>query len=225
MLASIPVLIVNLYAVISGVSWGICLTDLFILLMLLFGYRKRLDFNNTNLLIFIALTIAAELLELFQDQKSIYLISIFLLMSSYFFLYREALNYTQRETANKFMLIFFILLIGSNAYFLLGHLQEIELRIKGIFEFSFYSVYYVNLMVLGVVGLIYYLNSYSRKSVFFISLVMAVIFSDVFRDMAKFYLLDTSVLVIEYLLKYGAFVLAFQFFATKEKKLRLINLV
>ncbi len=225
LLASIPVLIFNLYSVISGISWGINLSDFFILLVLFSGFRKRLNLKNLNLLAFLLFTIAAELLGFLKDLKFVYLISVFFSMASYFFLYREALTYTRRETANKFILGFFIALIAANAYFLLSHLQEIEQHVKGMVEFSFYSLYYINLMVLGVVGLIYYLNSYSRKSVFFISLVMAIIFSDVFRDMEKFYMADTSVLLTEYLLKYGGFILAFQFFATKEKKLRLINLV
>lgn len=225
MVATIPAFIFNLYAAISGISWGIHLAGIIILFILLIGFQKKLNFKNANLLAFFALSFVAELQGFLQSEKSMYLVGIFFVMASYFFLYREALAFTKRETANKFMLIFFIVLIAANVYFLASHLYEMETRIKSILEFSFYSLYYINLLILGVVALIYYLNSYSRKSVYFISLVMALVFSDVFRDMANFYLTDTSVLVVEYLLKYGALILAFLFFTTKEKKLRLINLV
>lgn len=223
--ATIPVLLINLYAVISGIYWGIHLSGIFIILILFTGYRKKLNFKNFNLVAFLSLSLAAEFHGFIKNDKPLYFICMFLVMISYFFLYREALLYTKRETANKFMLVSFIGLIAANVYFIGSHLFEIEVYIKNVLEFGFYSLYYLNLLILGIVGLIYYLNSYSRKSVFFISMVMAVVFSDVFRDMAQFYLSDTSVLIIEYFLKYGAFILAFQFFATKEKKLRLINLV
>lgn len=225
MLATLPVFIINLYSVISGISWGIHLSGIVIILILLIGFQKKLNFKNINLVAFFSLSILAELQGFIKNERSLYFVCMFLVMISYFFLYREALLHTKRETANKFMLVFFIGLIAANVYFLASHLYEIESHIKNIIEFGFYSVYYLNLLILGIVALVYYLNSYSRKSVFFISMVMAVLFSDVFRDMAKFYLSDTSVLIIEYFLKYGAFMLAFQFFSTKEKKLRLINLV
>lgn len=225
MLATIPVFIIIFYAVITGVSWGVHLSGIFMILILFTGYYKRLEFKNTNLVAFFLLNLFAEMHGFIKNDKPIYFFCMLLTMASYFFLYREALRYTKRETANKFILIFFIALIAANVYFLASHLYEIELRIKSFLEFAFYSLYYINILILCVVGLIYYLNSYSRKSVFFISLVMAVVFADVFRDMARFYLTDTSVQVMEYLLKYGAFILAFQFFATPEKKLRLINLI
>ena len=132
---------------------------------------------------------------------------------------------TRREAANRFMLFFFFLLIAVNVYFLFEHLQEMEMHVVGVVEFGFYTVFYVNLFILGIVGLIYYLNSYSRKSVYFITLVMTLVLADVLRDMAAFYLRDTSVLLMESILRFGSVFLAFQFFATEEKKLRLINLV
>ncbi|AVR43879.1 hypothetical protein C7S20_00530 [Christiangramia fulva] len=224
-LATIPVFIINLYAVVSGISWGINLSEILIILILFAGFRKRIDPKNVNLIAFVFLSIAAYLHGFIQNDKTIYLICMMLVMISYIFLYREALNYTQTENASKFMRIFFVVVLALNVYFLYGHLEEVQARIKGALEFGVYWIYYLNLLVLAIIGLVYYLNSYSRKSVYFISLVLAVVFSDVFRDMANFYLSDTSVLLVEYFLKYGAFILVFQFFGTGEKKLRLINLV
>ncbi|GGG37276.1 hypothetical protein GCM10011532_21200 [Christiangramia forsetii] len=123
------------------------------------------------------------------------------------------------------MLIFFFLLIGLNVYFVVQHIQELEIYMAGIIEFGVYSIYYINLLVLAIVALIYYLNSYSRKSVFFITLVMAIVVSDILRDMALFYFPDTSVLLMNNFLGMSAVILSFLFFATEEKKLRLINLV
>ncbi|HKJ49315.1 MAG TPA: hypothetical protein VJ973_09515, partial [Christiangramia sp.] len=119
----------------------------------------------------------------------------------------------------------FVLMIAANVYFVFEHFQEIGSKIDGWQEYWFYLMYYFVLLVLAIVGLIYYLNSYSQKSVFFIVLVMTIIVSDILRDMAIFYLPDTSVLLLQNFLEFAGVVLAFQFYATKEKKLRLINLV
>ncbi len=224
-LASLPILVLNLYGVVMEIAWIVDFSEFLVYLPLFIGFYRKLNFTNINIIAFLSFSICAVLLRFFGEEKMLYLTSMIFSMLAYIFLYREALNYTKRETANKFMLSFFIILICANGYFLSSHLQEIELHIPSILEFGFYSIYYINLLVLGVVGLIYYLNSYSRKSVYFITLVMAIVFADVFRDMAAFYLRDTSVSLIESVLRYSAVILAFCFFATREKKLRLINLV
>ena len=146
-------------------------------------------------------------------------------MASYFFLAKEALMHTQRTNANKYMKFYFFLLIGINVYFIFNHLLEMEKNFSSSLYFILYSFYYLNLLTLGVIALIYYLNSYSKKSVFFISLVLSIILADVLRDMALYYLKDTSVLIIESILRFSIIILAFKFFITEEKKLRLINMV
>lgn len=224
-LSSLPILLLNLFGLISETDWLVDFTELLLYLPFFIAFKRKLDFTNINLNAFLSFSLCTALFRFFDQEKVVYLLSMFFSMVAYIFLYREALKYTKRETANKFILSFFIILIVVNGYFLSNHLQEIELHISSIVEFGFYSLYYINLLVLAVIGLIYYLNSYSRKSVYFITLVMAVVFADVFRDMAAFYLRNTSVSFIESMLRYSAVLLAFYFFSTREKKLRLINLV
>ena len=105
------------------------------------------------------------------------------------------------------------------------HLFELETYISSSLVYGLYILYYINLMLLGLVGLIYYLNSYSRKSVFFISGALAMIFADIFRDMGQFYMQDTSVWLIENLLRFAMISFAFLFFITREKELRLLNML
>lgn len=108
---------------------------------------------------------------------------------------------------------------------LVGHLEELKRKISDMGEMIFYVFYYLNLLVMALIALVYYLNSYSKKSVYFISLTLALLFADVFRDMALFYLPDASVEVIQAILRMAGLFMAFKFFTTSEKKLRLINLV
>lgn len=223
-IACIPLLLLNLYAVTYGLNWLATSSLMLAYLILLRGFSKKLDFSNLNILCFIGLSMVAVLFNSFQEDFT-YLIVMFFNLASYIFLAREALKFTKRETATRFMLLFFFILIASNIYFVYGHLQELDNHITSLFEFAFYSMYYINLLILAVVALIYYLNSYSRKSVFLISLVMAIIVADMLRDIAFFYMPDTSVLILKSSLNFGAIVLAFQFYGTEEKKLKLINLV
>ncbi len=222
--ACVPILIINLFAVIYDMDWLANLSFFLVYPPLLGGFYKKLDFSNLNIILFFMVSVVGVGLG-FVVEDYAYLPILFFTMLSYFFLIKEALRYTKREAANRFMLFFFFLLIAGNVYFLFEHLQEMELHVAGIMEFGFYSVFYVNLLILGVVALIYYLNSYSRKSVYFITLVMTLVLADVLRDMAAFYLRDTSVLLMESVLRFGSVFLACQFFVTEEKKLRLINLV
>ncbi|CAL65623.1 hypothetical protein [Christiangramia forsetii] len=225
LLICLPLIFINLFAVLNNISWLIHLSEILIFVPPVFAFFSKLDFKNINLFGFLVLSVLAVLLKFFEKEASVYLISNLFSMLSYSFLIREALNYTKRETGNKFMLIFFFLLIGLNVYFVVQHIQELEIYMAGIIEFGVYSIYYINLLVLAIVALIYYLNSYSRKSVFFITLVMAIVVSDILRDMALFYFPDTSVLLMNNFLGMSAVILSFLFFATEEKKLRLINLV
>ncbi|MCB7479664.1 hypothetical protein [Christiangramia sediminis] len=224
-LICLPLIFLNHYAVYNHTPWLAHLGEILIFIPLILGFSKKLDFKNLNLSAFLGLSILAILLSFFENEGLFYLVSVLLRMVSYFFLIREALKYTERQTANKFMLVFFFLLIGVNAYFVFQHLQELEIYMAGIIELGFYSAYYINLLVLSIVALIYYLNSYSRKSVFFIIVVMGLVISDILRDMAFFYLPDTSVLLVKNFLSMIAIIMAFRFFSTKERKLRLINLV
>ncbi|APG58982.1 hypothetical protein [Christiangramia salexigens] len=225
LLVLIPLLFINIYSILDGVNWLRDISLGLVYLALIIGYFKQIDYSNFNLLAFFGLSLLAIIFNFFKQQFDLYWLIMFFQMVSYFFLSREAFKHTKREAANRIMVFFFVVLISSNIYFLYTHLREMESHIQGLVEFSYFTLYYINLIVLGIVGLMYYLNSYSRKSVFFIILVMAIIFSDVFRDMASFYMSVKGVLVCESILRFFGVILAFRFFMLPEKKLRLINLV
>ncbi|MFV8226616.1 hypothetical protein [Christiangramia aquimixticola] len=224
-LLSIPLLLVNLYAVTYNLPLLVTLSSFGIYIPLLAGFWGKLDLNNINIVGFIGLSGIGTLLFIYEQHSYLRLAAILVSMFSYIFLIREALKYTRRENANKFMLAFFFIIIAVNVYYAFGHIQELETYIASIMEYAVYSIYYLNLFVLALVALVYYLNSYSRKSVYFISLVIALVVSNILRDMAFFYLPDTSVLLLNSFLQFGAILLSFQFFITEEKKLRLINLL
>lgn len=224
-LISVPILLVNLYAIVFSLSSLVNITSFLIYIPLMLGFCKRLDLKNYNILAFFSLSAISSVLFFYPDQINFWLSAIFFNMLSYIFLGMEALKYTKVKIGSTYMLTFFFVLIGVNAYFVLEHLHELESHLGGTLEFTVYTIYYLCLFALSLVALIYYMNSYSRKSVYFISLVMALVVSDILRDMALFYLPDASVMVLIAFLHFAAIFLAFQFFITKEKKLRLMNLL
>ncbi|GAA4325900.1 hypothetical protein GCM10023115_39750 [Pontixanthobacter gangjinensis] len=218
-------LILSLWALIYDISWLSNVAELSAYFILLAGFYRKLNLKSLNVSLFLGFSVIAEILGFFNDTQYTGLMLMFFQMASYVFLTREAHRYTERETANRFMILFFLMMIGANCFFVYRHFQELESKIAGIVEFGFYSLYYLNLLVLVIVGLIYYLNSYSRKSVLFVTLVMAIVVADILRDMSVFYLPDTSVLLLKSFLQFSAIILAFKFYSTKERKLKLINLV
>lgn len=224
-ISCIPFLLVSLYGIVFHNELMVHASYTVIFFLLLAGFFKKLDFSNWNLNGFLGLMLISTGLNFFHKVPVINLVALTLQLASYFFLIKEALKNTKRESANRYMQVFFFLIVAVNIYFQYQHFKDMDLFVLGTVEFSFYSVYYLSLLVLAITALMYYLNSYSKKSVFFISLVMAIVISDVLRDMAAFYLRDTSVLFVESFLRFWSIVLAFKFFSVKEKKLRLINMV
>lgn len=225
MFASIALLVIMQLSLWYNQNWLLYTAEILTYLILIPGFLRRLDLSNGNLMAFLGLNLVAVLFKFFEEIYLIYYVVMFFRSVSFVFLIREAIKLTRRNTGNNYMLLFFLLMVGANTYFAFNHFQEFEGQLSSWMEFLFYSLYYLVLLVLAIVALIYYLNSYSRKSVFFIVLVMSIIVADILRDMAFFYLPDPSVLVLQTFLLYVGILLAFQFFATEEKKLKLINLV
>lgn len=195
-------------------------------LFFLFGYyAQKISARNLNFVGFFLCSIAAGLTSFFLEAWYFTHVALGFWMGSFIFLIREAVQTTEYRRGNNFILLYFIAVIGVYGYLLSLHVVEIEAMVTDGYLFSTYLLYYVNLLILGIAGLIYYLNSFSRKSVYFISLTLTFIFSDVLRDMGVFYFRDVSVEIVGTLIKFAAIKLAFLFFVTREKKLRLLNLV
>lgn len=220
----LPLLGMNLYATVVEIEWLMQATQLLFIPGLCGIYLKQKKKPDFNAVFFILLFFVAQIAEFFIKSDSLRF-SLFFLIAAYIFLSREAVRNTQRETASKMMLLYFVLLILGITYLLLTHVMELESYISTNLEFAIYIVYYLNLLILGIVSLIYYLNSYSKKSIYFITLVLALIFADVFRDTDHFYINDSAFLITGNLLWFTALSFSLLFFLTPERKLRLVNLI
>ena len=220
-----PLLGVNLYATIGDIDWLMRATQLIFILGVFTIYLKRNKKPAYNAIIFFSFFLLAQVICLTFPGFNLELLLLLCYMGAYFGLSREAFQHTQRQTATKTILVYFILLIGVNTYLLLTHVIELKGYMSSDLEFGIYIFYYLNLLILGIVALIYYLNSYSKKSVYFITLVLAFIFADVFRDAANFYLKDSAILITGDFLWFTGLVFCLFFFLTPERKLRLMNLV
>ncbi|HEY9184299.1 MAG TPA: hypothetical protein VIM94_03135 [Salegentibacter sp.] len=217
--------IINIYGVVFGIPDLVLGSGLLFFLPLLAFYYKKLNASNLNLVAFCCFALVGIFAYSLEESWYYKITGLICFMSAYIFLGREALHYTKREQASKYMLGYFLLVVMVNSYLLLEHLLQLELYINSQAEYLLYVFYYLNLLLLGGVALVFYLNSYSRKSVYFITLVLAFIFADVFRDMGEFYLQDTVVVVLGNLLRLAAILFAFLFFVTPEKKLRLLHMI
>ncbi len=225
LLLFLPVLSVNIYAAIGDLNWLMRLTQLLFIVGVFVIYVRRNKKIGFNALCFFVFFFLAQLVGLFFHSDTFSFLLLLFYIAGYFCLCREAFQNTQRQAATKSMLIYFLLLISVNTYLLFIHVIELKDYMNNDLEFAVYILYYLNLLILGVVGLIYYLNSYSRKSVYFITLMLSFIFSDVLRDGAHFYLNDSAILITGNLLWFTGLIFCLLFFLTPERKLRLMNLV
>ena len=221
----LPVLGVNLYATIGDLNWLMRATQILFILVVFTIYITQNKKPGFNALCFFMFFFLAEFAGILFQIGSLSLLLLFCCIGGYFGLSREAFQNTQRQSASKTILVYFLLLIMVNGYLLLTHVIELKNYMSSDLEFGVYAIYYLNLLIMGIFALIYYLNSYSKKSVYFITLVLSFIFADVFRDAAHFYLKDSAILITGNLLWFTGLVFCLLFFLTPERKLRLLNLV
>lgn len=188
-------------------------------------YLKDLPSRNINFYLFLSFAFFATATSGISEWWFLPHISLGLWLGAYVVLMREAVKHTEYEKGNKLTTLYFLAVVAVYAYLLSLHILEIERSLGDDFVFSFYIIYYLNILFLAIAALVYYLNSFSKKSVFFICLTLSFIFADVLRDMEVFYFPDLSVEIVSSLIRFAALKLAFLFFITREKKLRLLHLV
>ncbi|MBZ9630631.1 hypothetical protein LB465_07550 [Salegentibacter sp. LM13S] len=221
----VPLLAVNLYAAVAEADWLMQATQLIFVTGLAGIYLKLNNNAGFNAILFFIFFFLAQISGFFFDTNGLSLFSLFFYFVAFFGLSREALQHTRMETASKTILVYFFLLISVNTYLLLTHVIELERFMSSELEFDIYIAYYSILLIMGIISLIYYLNSYSKKSIYFVTLVLTFIFSDVFRDSSHFYMKDSAILITGNLLWYIGLISSLLFFLTPERKLRLLNLL
>tara|TARA_R100000935_G_scaffold36929_1_gene57938 strand:+ start:1189 stop:1812 length:624 start_codon:yes stop_codon:yes gene_type:complete len=180
---------------------------------------------SINFFLFFTLTLIAYFFRSLSEFWHFNELSLITQAAGYLALMMEAVKNFKIKIGSPIMLVYFFGIIGLNIYLLLMHVFELEPYFSNLLTLIIVGFYYVNLAVLGVIAFLYYLNSYSKKSMFFISLVLSIVFADILRDMGVFYFKDISVEVAESVIRIGSAIFAVLFFITKEKKLQLINFV
>lgn len=199
--------------------------EILFFLPLIAYYSPKIQLKKFNVMMFLLFAMGAIIIGCFESMWYFEEIKMGLWLGSYVFLAREAIKHTEYERGSKFTTLYFVGVIAAYVYLLSHHILEIERTVVNDYTVSFYIIYYLNILFLAVVALVYYLNSFSRKSVFFIGLTLSFIFADVLRDMEVIYFRDLSVEIVGSLIRFAALKMVFLFFITREKKLRLLHLV
>lgn len=218
-------LLINFWSILTGHYW---LENTSYILFFLFAYllvfsrRKNL---NSAFYLFSGLTIMSYAIRYLSSDFYSSEFSMIFLSLAYTVLIVEGLRYIVIKNGGYFMLLYFFGIVGVNGGLMGYHLIELREYIPGSVAYSVYVLYYFILLILGIISFIYYLNSYSKRSMYFVSLALGLIFADVLRDMGVFYLRDLSVEIIETLIRLGCAVFAVHFFVTREKPLRLSHLI
>lgn len=219
------VLLINIWAILTENFWLENSTYILFFLTAVFIVIDNYKRFNMRLYVFLLFTILSYIARSFEGNFYTNELSLVFLSIANTALIIEATKFIEIKNASNYMLLYFIAIVGVNACLLAYHVLEIKEYISSNTVFSVYTLYYLNLLILGIIAFIYYLNSYSRKSMYFISLSLAIVFADVLRDMGVFFAKDYSVEVAESIIRVGCAIFAVLFFATKEKQLRLINMI
>lgn len=188
-------------------------------------YFSRIPSKNVNFYVFLCCFIATSIFSFFQDIWYFSHLILGLYLIAYIALAREAMKHTEYGKGSRFTIFYFVIIVAVYGYLLSSHIIDIEEKLTNNFDLSLYIIYYLNILFIAITALVYYLNSFSRKSVYFICFALAFIFADILRDMEVLYFPDLSVEVIEAIIRFAAFYMVFLFFLTPEKKLRLLHLV
>lgn len=188
-------------------------------------YFRKIPLKNINFFMFLGMAFMATVLSWGDNVWYFEQVKLGCWLVGYIFLAREAIKHTEYKRGSKFTTLYFLAVVAVYMYLLWVHVIEIERNLANDFTYWLYILYYLNILFFAIAALVYYLNSFSKKAVFFICLTLSFIFSDVLRDMEVFYFRDLSVEIVGTLIKFAALKLVFLFFITPEKKLRLLHLV
>jgi len=224
-IGGIFLLAANIYSLLNNIFWLGILSHIGFYMLTFFLFFSKRKFYTIFYYSFLVLTFLSYGLRIFSEYWFFNELSLLLQAISYLALIMEATKHFKVKHASSFMLVYFFSVIGLNTYLILLHIFEMKSYISSNGTFIVYAFYYLNLGALGIVAFVYYLNSYSRKSMFFITLVITLIFADILRDMGVFYFKDISVEICESIIRIGSALFLTLFFITKEKRLHLSNLI
>lgn len=218
-------ILINIWAIFTEIFWlknATYILYFLIAIIVVKDYYKRF---NSRMYLFLLFTILSYLARSFKGEFYTNELSLVFLSVANMALIFEAIKFIEIKNASNYMLLYFIAIVGINGCLLAYHVLEIKEYINSNAVFSVYILYYLNILILGIIAFIYYLNSYSRKSMYFISLSLGIVFADVLRDMGIFFAEDLSVEVAESIIRFSCAIFVVLFFATKEKQLRLLNMI
>ncbi len=219
----IGLLSINYFALVNDLYWLNILAHIgfFIVAYLLF-FNKSKSFNFYFYL-FLGLTIVSYLLEMLNQFWYFREISLFIQAVSFLPIILEAGKHFEMKYMSYLMLIYFFGIIGINTYLLLLHINEMSSYLSGNGIMLLYALYYLSVGALGIIALVYSMNSHSKKSMFFVTFAICLIFANVLRDMGVFYFKDISVEISESIMRMGSALFLVLFFITVEKKLKFAN--
>lgn len=219
----IGLLITNYYALVNHLLWLNILAHIGFFIVAYLVFFKYIKSFNFYFYLFLGLTIVSYLLEILNEYWYFREISLFIQAVSFLPLILEAGKHFEIKYMSYLMLIYFFGIIGINTYLLLLHINEMSSYLSGNGIMLLYSLYYLSVAALGIIALVYSMNSHSKKSMFFVTFAISLIFANVLRDMGVFYFKDVSVEISESVMRMASAMFFVLFFITTEKKLKFSN--
>jgi hypothetical protein len=168
---------------------------------------------------FFGILMASDLLSVFVDFSSIFLFLIgSLFFVGYLLLLKDSFSQFKIQDVRNIVAIYYFFVIAINAFLMLFHLLNLYGYMEDMPLIYVGQVFYnIVLYLMVIVSLAYYLNSYSKKSMFFLIGSLAFVCSDILVSAYYFYNIKEDLIFIHTVLSMIGYVFFFNYFFCPEE--------
>lgn len=184
------------------------------------GFQKRLV-DKLPFYFFVSLLIAINLIKVLDISHTLeILFTGFLFAITYGMLIQSAWKYTNIRDVRNVVAIYYFFVITINAVLVILHLYNLWGYLgNNILLYLSEIIFNVMIYLILILSLAYYLNSYSRKSMYFLLGTFGLVFSDILFSAYHFYGIRDSIVLFYTILSLFGYFFFFHYFFTKEESL------
>lgn len=189
-----------------------------LLLLAIFITHKKVQ-NKQIFYSFFGILLLSDILSIFFYVSSYVLVAIgTVFFAGYILLLKDSFSQYKIRDLRNVVAIYYLFVIAINALLMVFHLYNLYNYMEETPLIFMGQVFYNIVLYLMVINaLAYYLNSYSKKSMFFLIGTLAFVFSDILVSAYYFYNIKEDLILIHTVLSMIGYLFFFNYFFTPEK--------
>tara|TARA_R110001632_G_scaffold58812_2_gene143209 strand:+ start:231 stop:995 length:765 start_codon:yes stop_codon:yes gene_type:complete len=189
-----------------------------LLLLAVFLSSKKVQ-NKTIFYSFFGLLLLSDVISMFFEVSSLVIVAIgVVFFAGYLLLLKDSFRQYKIRDVRNVVAIYYFFVIAINAVLMVFHLYNLYNYMEESPLIYMGQVFYNSVLYLMVINaLAYYLNSYSKKSMFFLIGALAFVCSDILVSAYYFYNIKEDLILIHTVLSMIGYLFFFNYFFTAEK--------